>query len=213
MRLKEQIRDNLSANLIGIIFVIFAYLLYLKEAYGWTVALLLALLLLLKRDALAELAFSLREGFRAKFKTDPDKVKVDIRENKEPATNYNFARFQQVEAKVLSELQKRYGGELKTKIHYVYGYPDKPEFRYTPDGSLMTEDTLYFFEIKYVLKPNLAKNIVKNTIQYLSKVYTKLSPSIGDKKFVIKLILVSGYDLSKRHFDTAGGIEIEYFKV
>lgn len=213
MRLKEQILDNLSVNLTGIIFVIFAYLLYLKEAYGWTVALLLALLLLLKRDALTELVFSLSEGFRAKFRTDPDKVEDDIKENKEPVTNYNFARFQQVEAKVLSELQKRYGGELKTKIHYVYGYPDKPEFRYTPDGSLMTEDTLYFFEIKYVLKPNLAKNIVKNTIQYLSEVYTKLSPSIGDKKFVIKLILVSGYDLSKMHFDTVGGIEIEYFKV
>ena len=213
MKLKEQILDNLPASIIGIVFVIFAYLLYLKGAYWWTVALLLALLLLLKRDALTELVFSLTDGFRAKFKTDPEKVKDDIKENKEPVTNYNFARFQQIEMRILAELQKRYEGELKTKIHYVYGYPDKPEFRYTPDGSLMTEDTLYFFEIKYVLKPNLAKNIVKNTIQYLSEVYTKLSPSIGDKKFVIKLILASGYDLSEMHFDTPEGIEIEYFKV
>jgi hypothetical protein len=213
MKPKEQILDNLSANLIGIVFVIFAYLLYLKSSYGWTVALLLALLPLLKRNALTELVFSLTDGFRAKFKTDPEKVKNDIKENKEPVTNYNFARFQQIEMKILAELQKRYGEELKTKIHYVYGYPDKPEFRYTPDGSLMTEDTLYFFEIKYVLKPNLAKNIVKNTIQYLSEVYTKLSPSIGDKKFVIMLILASGYNLSEMRFDTPKGIEIEYFKV
>lgn len=213
MKLRQRIIKNLAIILVGLTFVIFSLLIYLKGAYGWTVALLLALVLLLKLDALAELAFNLSEGFKAKFKTDPEKIEDDIKQNEEPVTNYNFARFQQVEARILSELQKRYGGELKTKIHYVYGYPDKPEFRYTPDGSLMTEDTLYFFEIKYVLKPELAADIVEKTVQYLKEVYSKLLSSIGDKKFVIKLILASGYELSDMKFDMPKGIEIEYFKV
>ena len=95
----------------------------------------------------------------------------------------------------------------------MYGRLDKPEFRYTPDGTMQTKDTLYFFEIKYVLKPEFAESIVKNTIKYLSEVYSKLLPSIGDKKFVIKLILASGYDLSQMKFETSEGIQIEFFKV
>ena len=102
---------------------------------------------------------------------------------------------------------------MKTLVHFLYGQPDKPEFKYTPDGSLMTNDSLYFFEIKYVLKPEFVKNIVDKTVEYLKEVYLKLSPSIGDKKFIIKLILASGYDLSSMHFDTPKGIEIEFFKV
>ena len=102
---------------------------------------------------------------------------------------------------------------MKTLIHYMYGQPDKPEFSYTPDASLMTKDTLYFFEIKYILKPEFAKNIAKNTVKYLSEIYKKLSPSIGDKKFVIQLILASGYDISNMVFDVPVGIEIEFFKL
>ncbi len=102
---------------------------------------------------------------------------------------------------------------MKTLVHFVYGKLDKPEFRYTPDGTLQTKDSLYFFEIKYILKPEFTKNIVNNTLKYLNEVYKKLSPSIGDKKFIIKLILASRYDLSKMSFDVPTGIELEFYKV
>lgn len=195
---------------VGIVFIVGCSFLFIKEEYGYGVMLLLALFPLLKLDDLLEVAFG---GFNAKFETSPEKIEEEIKENKQPVTNRNFARFQVVESKILSILQKRYEGELKTQVHFVYGKPDKPEFRYTPDGSLQTKDTLYFFEIKYILKPELAKSIVSKTIGYLNEVYLKLSPSIGNKKFIIKLILASGYDLSDMHFETPEGIEIEFFKV
>lgn len=205
--------EKLGEVLTGVIFVVTAAFLFVKEEYGWGLILILALLLLLKLDALTELAFSLTDGLRAKFKTSAEKIEEEIKENQQPITNQNFAHFQNVEAKILADLQKRYVGEMKTLVHFIYGQPDKPEFRYTPDGTLQTKDTLYFFEIKYVLKPEFAENIVNKTIQYLKEVYSKLSPSIGDKKFVIKLILASGYDLSEMHFEAPKGIEIEFFKV
>ena len=102
---------------------------------------------------------------------------------------------------------------MKTLVHFVYGQPDKPEFRYTPDGTLQTKDSLYFFEIKYILRPSLAKSIINNTLKYLNQVYIKLSPSIGNKRFVIKLILASECDLSKMSFDVPTGIELEFYKV
>ena len=204
---------KLGEILVGTVFVIAASFLFAKEEYGYGIILLLALLIVVKLEAVTEFAFSLTDGLRAKFRTPTEKIEEEIKENKQPVTNQNFVHFQNIESKILSELQKRYGGEMKTLVHFLYGQPDKPEFRYTPDGSLQTKDTLYFFEIKYVLKPELAKKIVGKTIQYLEEVYTKLAPSIGDKKFVIKLILASGYDLSGMRFDTPKGIEIEFFKV
>lgn len=196
--------------IVGAIFIAGCSFLFIKEQYGYGVVLLLALFPLLKLDNLLELAFG---GFNAKFKTPPEKIEEEIRENKQQVSNKNFVHFQNIESQILSTLQKRYGGEMKTLVHFLYGRPDKPEFKYTPDGSLMTNDALYFFEVKYVLKPELAKNIVDKTITYLKEVYSKLSPSIGDKKFVIKIILASGYDLSGIHFNTPEGIEIEFFKV
>lgn len=204
---------KLGEVLVGVVFITAASFLFTKGAYGWGTTLVLALLLLLKLDALAELAFSATDGLRAKFRTPVEKIEEEIKENQQPITNQNFAHFRNVEAKILAHLQKRYGSEMKTQIHFMYGRPDKPEFRYTPDGTLQTEDTLYFFEVKYVLKPEFAKSIVSKTLQYLKDVYSKLSPSIGKKKFVIKLILASGYDLSEMHFETPEGIEIEFFKV
>lgn len=198
---------------VGAVFIIYAFLLFSKAEYGWGALLLISLLPLLKLNALTDLAFNISDGLRAKFQISPEKIEENIKENKKPITNQNFASFKHVETKILSELQKRYRVEMKTLVHFMYGQPDKPEFRYTPDGSLQTKDTLYFFEIKYVLKPEFAENIVKSTIKYLSEVYSKFLPSIGDKKFVIKLVLASGYDLSQMKFETPQGIEIEFFRV
>ena len=199
--------------IVGVIFIIFAFLLINKGAFGWGSLLLITLLPLLALDNLTDLIFDVSGKLHAKFQTFPEKIEENIKENKKIVTNQNFASFKYIETTILSELQKRYGGEMKTLIHFMYGSPDRPEFRYTPDGTLQTKDTLYFFEIKYILKPELAKNIIDKTLQYLTEVYFKLAPSIGDKKFVIKLILASKYDLSAMRFETPAGIEIEFFKV
>jgi hypothetical protein len=167
----------------------------------------------LRLNDLKEVVFSLKDGlFSAKYNTPKEKLEKDIQENSEPVTKQNFIRFQNIESKILANLQKKLGGEMKTLVHFMYGQPDKPEFRYTPDGSLQTDDTLYFFEIKYVLKPELTKRIVENTIRYLGEVYSKFAPVAG-KKLVIKLILASGYDLSQMSFNLPKGIEIEFYKV
>ena len=204
---------KLGEIMIGIIFVIASIFLFSRSEYSLGVILILFLLILHKADALTEFAFSISDGVQAKFQTSPEKIEENIKENNEPITNQNFASFRNIETKILSELQKRYSGEMKTLIHFMYGLPDKPQFRYTPDGTLQTKDTLYFFEIKYILKPEFAESIVKNTLNYLNEVYKKLLPSIGDKKFVIKLILASGYDISNMTFDMPDGIDIEFFKL
>ncbi len=217
--MKEKIKKTnsqtkkLGGVIVGIVFVITSIFLFSQHQYDLGVILIFSLLILYKADALTELAFSMSDGVRAKFQISPEKIEENIKENEELITKQNFSFFRNIETKILSELQKRYGGEMKTLIHFVYGQPDKPEFRYTPDGALQTKDSLYFFEIKYILKPELAKSIVNKTLKYLNEVYTKLSPSIGDKKFVIKLILASEYDLSKMSFDIPTGIELEFYKV
>lgn len=204
---------KLGEVIVGVIFIIFAVSLFLKEQYGYSVLLVILLLILLKLDKLTDFAFSFKNGLSARFGVSKEKIEENIRENNEAATPENFFRFRRVEQMILADLQKKYGGEMKTLVHFMYGQPDRPEFRYTPDGTLQTGDTLYFFEIKYVLKPEFAKNIVKNSLKYLSEVHTKLFPSIGDKKFVIKLILVSGYDISDMSFELPKGIEIEFYKI
>ena len=204
---------KLGEIVVGVIFIIFAFILFLKEQYGYGVLLIALLLILLKLDKLTDFAFSLKDGISARFGVSKEKIEENIKENNEATTPENFFRFKKVEQTILANLQKKYGGEMKTLVHFLYGQPDRPEFRYTPDGTLQTEDTLYFFEIKYVLKPEFARNIVKNSLKYLNEVYTKLFPSIGDKKFVIKLILVSGYDLSDMSFELPRGIEIEFYKI
>lgn len=198
---------------IGIVFVISAFFLFYQKQYGLGVILILSLIILYKIDLLTEFAFNFKNGFNAKFNTFPKKIEENIIENEEPITNQNFSHFRNVEIKILSMLQKRYGSDLKTLVHFMYGQSDKPEFRYTPDGSLQTDEALYFFEIKYILKPEFAKNIVGKTLKYLEEVYKRFSPSMGEKKLIIKLILSSEYDLSDMVFDTPVGIEIEFYKI
>ncbi len=205
---------GLGEALAGIIFAIFAVAFFVRGQYLLVFLSLCLIFALLRLSDIQEIVFNLKDGlFSARYKTFKEKVEKDIQDNNERPTKENFFRFEKIESMILADLQKKYGGEMKTLIHFMYGQPDKPEFRYTPDGTLQTEDAIYFFEIKYVLKPEFAKSIVGKTVQYLKEVYSKLSPSIGDKKFVIKLILASEYDLSKMYFETSKGIEIEFFKV
>jgi len=204
---------KLGESVVGMVFVVYSLLLFSKSEYGLGVVLVLALLILLKLDVLTELAFSMSGGVHAKFQTSSEKIEEDIKENEELVTDANFASFKHIETKILVALKKRYGGEMKTLIHYLYGQVDKPEFRYTPDGSLLTKDTLYLFEIKYVLKPEFAEKIVNNTAAYLKTVYDRLSPSMGDKRLVMKLILASSFDLNVVDFTAPEGVELELYRV
>jgi hypothetical protein len=198
--------------IIGTVLILAASFLFYRDQFALGSLLLLALLVLHKADALSEFAVSLTDGFTAKFSPSPEKIEEDLRENDQPITNQNFAQFSHVEAKILSILQKRYSGAMKTQIHFIYGPPDKPEFRYTPDGTLQTDDALYFFEIKYVLKREFAKKIVDATSDYLKKVYDRFH-SVSGKRLVIKLVLASSEDIDISDFPIPDGIELEFFKV
>lgn len=198
--------------LVGFIFLLFSIIFVSLKQFGYAFGLLISLVILLKLDELSDLAFSLKSGFSAKFKSPKEKLKIDIIENDQPVTRKNYTKFQNIESNILSEQQDKYGKEMKTQIHFMYGNPDKPEFMYTPDGSLQTDDTLYFFEIKYILEPKFAERIVAQTSSYLKDIYDKFKPMV-EKKLVIKFILVSGYDIDVSKFKLPQNIDIEFKKI
>ncbi len=175
-------------------------------------ALLMILLIIVPNaDKLTDLVIN-KDGIQAKFETPKEKIEENIKENHEKITKQNLVLFQNIESSILEKQQKKYDNEMKTLVHYMYGKPDKPQFIYTPDGSLQTEDALYFFEIKYVLKPEFAKAIIKETTDYLSKIYNSFSPMSG-KKLVMKLILASQHDLDLTNINIPDGIEIEFTRI
>jgi len=204
--------EKLGKVTIGVIFVIFSIVLITKEQYILAVLLLFLLLIIFKLESVTELIFSPKGEVRVKFELPKGKIEKDIEENEELTTEKNFIRFQGIEEKVLADIQKRFGGEMKTLVHFMYGSPDKPEFMYTPDGSLNTTDALYFFEIKYVIKPELTERIVNNTVKYLKTVFDGFNPMAG-KRLIIKLILASSYDIDVSRFTLPIGVEIEFYKI
>lgn len=205
--------------LISFIFIIFIIAFFIKEAYFWSVFLLFGLIPIAKLDEIINLVLK-KDEFHIEFESSKDndieekvkKLDKEIQENKQPITRQNYIRFQNIESKILADQEKKYGGEMKKLVHFIYGQPDKSQFKYTPDGSLLTNEALYFFEIKYILKPEFAKNIVENTTKYLKTIYNAFEPSVG-KKLIIKLILTSGYDIDLNSFDIPKGIEIEFIKI
>lgn len=208
----------MKKSLLSILFIFFAIALFAKEMYGWSVLLLFGLLPIARLDEIINLVYK-KDGFRIEFESSKNdieekvkKLDKEIKENKQPITRQNYIRFQNIESKILADQEKKYGSEMKKLIHFMYGQPDKPQFTYTPDGSLQTDETLYFFEIKYILKPEFAKNIVDNTTKYLETIYNSFKSSVG-KKLIIKLILTSGYDIDPDSFDIPKGIEIEFIKI
>jgi len=177
---------KLDRIFIGIVFIIFATIFVSKEAYIYAILLLLSLLILAKLDVLTDFVFNFKDGIKAKFETPKEKIEENIKENNQQVTKQNFLEFKKIESQILENQQKKYNAEMKTLVHFMYGQPDKPEFMYTPDGSLQTNEALYFFEVKYILKPEFTKNIVEQTTKYLKTVYDKFSPSMGsDKKLIL----------------------------
>ncbi|KKP27335.1 MAG: hypothetical protein UR15_C0035G0004 [Parcubacteria group bacterium GW2011_GWA2_31_28] len=205
---------KLDRIFIGIVFIIFATIFISKEAYTYAILFLLSLLILPKLDVLTDFVFSFKDGIKAKFETPKEKIEEDIKENDQKVTKQNFLKFKNIESQILENQQKKYNAEMKTLVHFMYGQPDKPEFMYTPDGSLQTDDALYFFEIKYVLKPEFAENIIKQTTKYLKTIYDTFSPSMGkDKKLIIKLLLASGQEIDTSKFSVPTGIKLEFIKI
>jgi hypothetical protein len=197
---------------VSIIFILFAAGLFYKEEYILAVLLLFGLLVILKLDELTDFTFNLKEGFKAKFEISKEKIEEDIRDNKKQVTKQKFLRFQNIESKILADQQRKYGGEMKTEINFIYGQPDKPEFMYTPDGTLQTEDSIYFFEVKYIIDVSLAKDIIEKTTRYLERIYRALSPSAG-KKLVIKLILASAHNIDISTLRIPEEIEVELINI
>lgn len=196
----------------GIIFLAFAVTFLVINQYLYSFLSLCLLLILLKLEELKKLVFNSNSGLEAEFGIPDKNIEQDIKENDEEVNKKTFGSFKQVEERVLNDVYKRIGGEMKRVIHFVYGMPDKPEFVYTPDATIQTKDELIFLEIKYVLKPEFTKRIVNNALQYLKLVLDKFSPSAG-KKLVIKLILASAYELDLSSITVPKGIDVELYKL
>ena len=197
---------------LGLVILLFAFI-FVKIGQFWLSFFSLVLLvILLKLDELKRLVINPRSGLEAEFQIPEENIKKDIEENDEPVNKGTFTRFKEVEEDILKEIHRKIGGELKSQIHYMYGMPDHPEFVYTPDATIQTENELIFLEIKYILKPEFAQKIVENAGKYLKNILDKFSPVAG-KKLVAKLVLVSGYELDLQSFDVPQGIEIEFYKL
>lgn len=74
---------KLEEILVGVIFVVFAMFLFGKEEYLLGVALVLALLPLLKLDFLTELVFSLKDGLKTKFEPPNTEAKIILEPTRE----------------------------------------------------------------------------------------------------------------------------------
>ena len=203
----------LEKILVGFIFVVGAVFLFLEKEYVCGTLLVALLLPLLKIETLHEFVFNIKDGFSAKFIVSKEKIEENIKENQIKITKENFSHFSKIESNILADLHKKYGGEIKTQIQILYGSPDKPQFMYLPDAIIQTETEIVFVEVKYILKPTFAQSIINKTLQYLQEVHTKLLPSIGNKKFSIKLILASEHNLEGVRYDQPEGINIELYRV
>ena len=194
---------------IGIIIAIFAVGFFAVEEYWISFITIALLFLLLKLEDLKKLVLG-KSGIEAEFAIPEKNIKQDIEDNKEEATQDRLVEFRKVEERVLFDVHQEIGGEMKQQIHFIYGQPDRPEFSYTPDATIQTDDSLIFVEIKYVLKPELALDIVRKAAQQLGHVLAKFGPSAG-KRLVAKLVLVSAHDLSEMNFEVPEGIELKFF--
>ena len=211
--LKKQLLESLKPgqSVVGIIIAIFAVGFFAAKEY-WISFLTIALLIpVLKLEDLKNLVLG-KEGIKFEYAIPEEKIKQDIEDNKQKVTQDRLIEFRKVEERVLSEVHQEIGGEMKELIHYVYGQPDRPEFSYTPDATIRTADSLIFIEIKYVLDPELALDIVRKTAHQLNYVLAKFGPSAG-KPLVAKLILISAYNLSQIKFDVPEGIELKFYSL
>lgn len=196
-----------------VVFVVFAF--YFTYARQYLVAFLTLFLIfvLIAPESLKRLKLSVgKDGVEAIYeKVQEEKIKKDIQDNKEPTTRERIKFFRDIENKIMKDVHKKLGGELKRQIHYVYGdKPEKPEFIFVPDGTIKVDNKLIFIEIKHIIHPKLAKNIINNGIKQLQLVLDRFKPMAG-ADLEAKLIIASRVDLNIRDINAPDNINIEIF--
>lgn len=206
------IKDTILIAVL-VVFVIFAaYFMYAKQ-YPIVFLVLFLIFVLIAPKNLKRLKLSVgKDGIEAIYEKaqQEEKIKKDIQENKEPITRERIKFFRDIENKIIKDAHKKLGGELKREIHYVYGdKPEKPEFMFTPDGTIKVDNKLIFIEIKHIIHPELAKNIINNGIKQLQLILDRFKPMAG-ADLEAKLIIASSVDLNIRGINAPDNINIEF---
>jgi len=196
-----------------VVFVLCAFYFIYARQYFVAFLTLFLIIVLIAPESLKRLKLSVgKDGVEAIYeKAQEEKIKKDIQENKEPTTRERIKFFRDIENKIIKDVHKKSGGELKRQIHYVYGdRPEKPEFIFTPDGTIKVDNKLIFIEIKHIIHPELAKNIINNGIKQLQLILDRFKPMAG-ADLEAKLIIASSFDLEIRDINAPDNINIEIF--
>jgi len=210
---KPSITKKLAVFVL-IVFIIFAFYFVWVKQYLVAFLTLFLIFVLVAPEGLKYLKLKIsRDGVEAIYeKAQEEKIKENIQENKESITQERIRHFKDIENKIIKDVHKRLGGELKKQIHFVYGdRPEKPEFTFTPDGIIKVDDKLIFIEIKHIIHPRLAKNIIDNGIKQLQLVLGRFKPMAG-ADLEAKLIIASNTDLDIKNINTPNNISIEVFR-
>ncbi|GAI82985.1 unnamed protein product, partial [marine sediment metagenome] len=195
-----------------VVFIVFAsYFMYARQ-YLWAFLTLFLIFVLIAPETIKRVKLSVgKDGVEATYeKAQEEKIKKDIQENKEPITRERIKFFRDIENKIIKDAHRKLGGELKREIHYVYGdKPEKPEFMFTPDGTIKVDNKLIFIEIKHIIHPELARNIINNGIKQLQLILDRFKPMAG-ADLEAKLIIASSVDLDIRGINAPDNINIEF---
>lgn len=151
-------------------------------------------------DGIAQLAQKMCDSVIKELKKNDsitkEKISNDIKENKQIPVNKKLIYYAHLEERIMKRLHKKIGGEIKHKIHFVYGFPEKPEFKYTPDGVIRKGKDIFFIEIKHVIDKKLTQKIIESGIQTLKMVLDKFRPSLAPGgEIKAYLVIASPYDL------------------
>jgi len=194
------------------VFVVFAsYFMYARQ-YPMVLFVLFLIFVLIAPKDLKRVKLSVgKDGVVVIYeKAQEEKIKEDIQENEEPTTRERIKFFKDIENKIIKDVHKKLGGELKREINYVYGdKPEKPEFIFTPDATIKVDNKLIFVEIKHIIHPRLAKNIINNGIKQLQLILDRFKPMAG-ADLEAKLIITSSVNLNIRDINAPDNINIEF---
>lgn len=203
---------KLEAYVVGAFLLLFAFLFFSKSQFTESLTSLILLVVLLKIDELRKII--LRDGgLEANFENLKEgKIKEDLQENREITSQENIKYYKNLENMIIKKVHEEIGGELKAGVTFVYGVPDKPEFQYIPDGVIRKGDELIFIEIKHIIDPKLAKDIIGKALHNLQHVITKLKPSTGGK-LKAKLVIASRMEIDTSEISLPDDIEIQVIKL
>lgn len=141
------------------------------------------------------------------------KIKDDISENKKTLSSKKFILYKELEEKILDQVHKKIGGEMKRQIHFVYGYPDRPEFQYTPDGVIRKGNDIIFIEIKHLINSRFKENVIGSGLQTLRMILGKFSKHSDPKgKLKALLVIVSPHNLGPGYTLKGQNIKVEFVK-